>query len=68
MANVDYQKVGLIPNRAGVQFADACGNAYSVPELERDILALPDAELLDAVNFHALSVSFYLFGHFVITY
>ena len=38
-------------------FADACAGSFSVPEVERDLLKVPNSSLIEAVNFHAVSVS-----------
>jgi hypothetical protein len=62
IANVDYCTIGLLPFPCGASFADACAGSFSAPEAERDLLKVPNASLIEAVNFHAASVSFLLFS------
>ena len=49
--------VGLLPNQSVASFADACAGSFSAPEVERDLLKVPNLSLIEAVNFHATSVS-----------
>ena len=67
IANVDYRVVGLLPGQSGDSFADACARSFSAPELERDLLKVPNMSLIEAVNFHAASVSGWVltYIHFV---
>jgi hypothetical protein len=60
IVNVDYRAVGLLPNQVAAGFADACVGAFSAPEVERDLLKVPNSSLIKAVNFHDASVSILL--------
>ena len=48
---------GLLLDKAAADFANACAGAFSAPEVERDLLKVPNSSLIEAVNFHAASVS-----------
>jgi hypothetical protein len=54
---VDYHTVGLLPDQGAANFADACTGAFLALEVERDLLKVPNSSLIEAVNFHAASVS-----------
>jgi hypothetical protein len=60
IANVDYRAVGLLPEKAAVDFADRCTGSFSAPEVKRDLLTVPHGSLTEAVNFHASGVNFWL--------
>jgi hypothetical protein len=60
IANVDYHMIGLLPNPGAASFADTCAGSFMAPELERDLLKVPNLSLIDAVNFHVASVSVYV--------
>ena len=49
--------VGLLRNQITASFADACAGSFLAPEVERDLLKVPNSSLIEAVNFHATSVS-----------
>jgi hypothetical protein len=49
--------VGLLPDSSGASFADACAGLFSAPEVYRYLLKVPNPSLIEAVNFHAASVS-----------
>ena len=49
--------VGLLRNQITASFADACAGSFLAPEVERDLLKVPNSSLIEAVNFHAASVS-----------
>lgn len=57
VGNEDYRAVGLLPSQEAVAFADSCSESFAAPELERDILKVPDTTLMEAANYHAISVS-----------
>jgi hypothetical protein len=57
IANVDYRTVALLLDQGAANFADACAGAFSSPEVERNLLKVPNSSLIEAVNFHAASVS-----------
>jgi hypothetical protein len=61
IANVDYRAIRLLPNPGVASFTDACAGLFSALELRRDLLKVPNLSLIDAVNFHAASVSGYVF-------
>ena len=61
IGNVDYRTIGLLPNLGEASFTDACIGLFLAPELERDLLKVPNSSLIDVVNFHAASVSCYVF-------
>jgi hypothetical protein len=61
IANVDYHTIGLLPDMAAVNFANACARSFSAPEVERDLLKVSYSSLAEAVNFHATSVSAWFF-------
>jgi hypothetical protein len=56
--NIDFRSVGLLPSQEAMDFAEKCSSAYIAPEVERDMLKAPNTELLDAINVHAVHVSF----------
>ena len=56
-----HRMIGLLPNQGVASFVDACVGSFSALELERDLLKVPNSSLIDAVNFHAASVSSYVF-------
>ena len=60
-ANMDYRTINLLPNSGGASLADVCTGSFSALELERDLLKVPNSSLVDVVNFHAASVSGYVF-------
>jgi hypothetical protein len=62
ITNVDYHTVGLLPVPGGANYTDACAGSFSAPEVERDLLKVPNTSLIEEVNFHAASVSFILFS------
>ena len=49
--------VGLLRNQITASFADACAGSFLAPEVERDLLKVPNLSLIEVVNFHAASVS-----------
>ena len=57
ITNVDHRTIGLLPGKATVGFADACAGSVTALEMERDLLKVPNSSLVEAVNFHAASVS-----------
>ena len=57
IANVDHRVVGLLSSQSAARFADACVGSFSAPKVERDLLTFPNSSLIEAVNFHAASVS-----------
>ena len=57
IAKVDYRVIGLLLSLSGASFADACAGSFLAPEVERDLLKVPNSSLIEAVNFHAASVS-----------
>ena len=57
IANVDYHTIGLLPTPSMASFVDACAGSFSTPEVERDLLKVSNSSLIEAVNFHAASVS-----------
>jgi len=61
IANVDCRTIGLLPNQSAASFAITCAGSFLAPELERDLLKVPNLSIVDAVNFHAASVSGYVF-------
>ena len=63
IANVDYCMVGLLPNTSVASFAVACAGLFLAPEVERGLLKVPNPSLIEAVNFHAASVSELEFAH-----
>ena len=54
---MDHRIIGLLPSKAAVDFANACTGLFTAPEVERDLLKVPNSSLIEAVNFHAASVS-----------
>lgn len=64
LAKVDYVEAGLLPGRLGLEFAEQCSSAFVAPEVECDVLSVSTPDLLDAINFHAISVSSF-FDYFV---
>jgi hypothetical protein len=58
ITNVDHQTIGLLPGEAMIAFIDACAGSFVAPEVERDLLKVPSSSLVEAINFHATSVSF----------
>jgi hypothetical protein len=67
IANVDHHTVGLLLNQSAASFANACAGLFLAPEVERDLLKVPNLSLIEAVNFHAASVNGRVFTyiHFV---
>ena len=57
VTNMDYRTVGLLPNPSAASFIFACAGSFSAPKVERDLLKVPNLSLIEAVNFHAASVS-----------
>jgi hypothetical protein len=57
LPTLDYRTVALLLDRGAANFADACAGAFSAPKVERDLLKVPNLSLIEAVNFHAASVS-----------
>lgn len=57
VVNVDHCTIGLLPSKIVADFADACVGSFTAPEVERDLLKVLDSSLVEAVNFHAISVS-----------
>ena len=57
IASVDHHTIGLLPNQSAASFADACVGSFLAPEVERDLLKVPNLSLIEVVNFHAASVS-----------
>jgi len=55
--SVNYCDIGMMPSREAAEFADFCGESFSNPELERDILKEPDTALMEASNYHVVSMS-----------
>jgi len=60
-ANMDYRTINLLPNSGGASLADVCTGSFSALELERDLLKVPNSSHAYALNFHAASVSGYIF-------
>lgn len=56
VASVDQANVGLLPNWAGVGLSEACSDSFAMPEVQWDLLKVPNLELLEATSFHAISV------------
>jgi hypothetical protein len=56
IANADLRTVGLLPDKAVADFADACAGSFVAPEVERDLLKVTDSSLAKAINFHSVSV------------
>lgn len=61
VAKVDYTGAGLLPNRVGLDFAEKCSGSFVVPEAERDVIPAPASDLMDAINFHAITVRAFIF-------
>lgn len=57
VGRVDYRVMRMMLSREAVEFADFCGESFSIPELERDILKEPDTALMEATNYHPVSMS-----------
>ena len=57
IANMDHRAVGLLPNQSAASFVNACAGSFSAPDVEMDLLKVPNSSLIEAVNFHAASVS-----------
>jgi hypothetical protein len=53
----NYREIGMMPSREVAEFVDFCDESFSIPEFERDILKEPDIDLMEAANYHAVSVS-----------
>lgn len=71
VAIVNYFEAEMLPSREGLAFAEQCSGAYIVPEAERDLVSAPGSELLDTLNIHAISVSFFglnFFFHFMVCF
>lgn len=62
IANMDHRTVGILPDKVMADFADACVGSFTTPEVERDLLMVPNSSLIEVVNFHALSVSDHAFS------
>ena len=54
---MDYRTVGLLPTTSVASFSDA----FIAPEVERDHLKVSNSSLIETVNFHAASVSGWMF-------
>ena len=54
--------VGLLLIQNVVHFVDACAGSFLAPEVERDLSKTPNSSLIEAVNFHATSVSGWVFS------
>jgi hypothetical protein len=67
IANVDHHTVGLLSNQSAASFVDACAGSFLALEVKRGLLKVPNSSLIEAVNFHAASVSGRVFTyiHFV---
>ena len=61
VANVDYRTVGLLRTPSSTSFVDSCTGSFLAPEVERDLLKVSNSSLIEAVNFHAASVSGWMF-------
>lgn len=62
----NFQEIGLLPgdSPAASRFAEFC-NKFAAPEVERDLLGVEDSALVEAANYHLVSVSAYsLFSHY----
>ena len=57
VGSVNYREIRMMPSREAAEFADFCSESFSNPELERDILKEPDTALMEASNYHVVSVS-----------
>ena len=70
ITKVDYRMVSLLSTPSAASFADACAGSFSVPEVERDLFKVPNSSLIEAVNFHATSVSEWVLTciHFVVVF
>ena len=53
---------GVLPPEEGVKIAEELGASFSAPDLEMDLTEVPEDKLLEAMNTHALDVSYVLFG------
>ena len=62
---MDYHTVGLLPTLCMASFADACAGLFSAPEVERDLLKVSNSSLIEAVKFHAASISGWMFDFFL---
>ena len=54
---MDHRTVGRLPNQIASSFTNACTGSFLAPEVERDLFKVPNSSLIEAVNFHAASVS-----------
>ena len=57
ITNMDYHTIGVLTNKVVAGFADACAGSFSASEFERDLLKVPHSSLVEAMTFHAASVS-----------
>ena len=62
IANVDHHTVGLLLGKIVADFTNAYLGSFTAPEVERDLLRVPNLSLVEAGNFHSLNVSDHAFS------
>lgn len=55
VSKVNFRQVGLLPSPEGLRFTEECSRSFAAPEVERDLVKEGDADLLAAIDHHAIS-------------
>lgn len=57
----NFRDIGLLPasSAAAAKFSEFCGRSFRAPEVERDLIGESESKLVEANEYHLISVSFF---------